>query len=84
LHGGYSALVLDQVMGDLASHNDPNTVAATGTITYRYRRPTRLGPLHAEAHIERTEGRKLMVVAHLADADGPTVEAEGIFIRLKH
>jgi hypothetical protein len=84
LHGGYSALVLDHILGAVASHNDPETVAATGTVTYRYRRPTRLGQLHAEAEIQNIDGRKLLLVGHLSDADGVTVEAEGIFIRLKH
>ena len=83
LHGGYSALVLDHILGATASRNDPNTVAATGTITVRYRRPTRLGLLHAEAAIQRTEGRKVYAVGHLADAEGVTVEAEGLFIVLK-
>ena len=83
LHGGYSALVLDHILGATASRNDPKTVAATGTITVRYRRPTRLGLLHAEASIQRTEGRKVYAVGHLADAEGVTVEAEGLFIVMK-
>ena len=56
LHGGYCALVLDHLLGDLASSgSDFHTVAATGTISLRYQRPTRLGPLHAEAEILKTE-----------------------------
>jgi acyl-coenzyme A thioesterase PaaI-like protein len=83
LHGGYSALVLDHLLGVTASRNDYKTAAATGTITFRYRRPTRLGQLHAEAEIQRTEGRKVYVVGHIADAEGVTVEAEGLFIVVK-
>ena len=82
LHGGYGALVLDHLLGALASYNDPDTPAATGTISFRYQRPTRLGPVHAEAEIKGTDGRKIFVVGHLADAEGVTITAEGVFITL--
>jgi hypothetical protein len=39
--------------------------------------------LHAEARIVRTEGIKTFAVGHLADSDGVTVEAEGVFITPK-
>ena len=52
----------------------------TGTLTLRYRRGTPLGDLRAEAHIDRVEGIKTYAVGHLADAEGVTVEAEGVFI----
>lgn len=83
LHGGYCALVLDHLLGGLASHGSAQTVAATGTISFRYQRPTRLGRLRVEAEIERTEGRKLFLVGHIADSDGITVTAEGLFIALQ-
>ena len=79
VHGGMSALVLDHVLGEAAS--DGITPRFTGTITLRYLRTTQLGRLHAEAHIDRTEGVKTYVVGHLADEDGVTVEAEGVFIK---
>ena len=44
-------------------------------------RTTRLGNLRAEARIARTEGVKTYAVGHLADDEGITVEAEGVFIR---
>jgi len=44
-------------------------------------RATRLGDLHAEARITRSEGVKTYAVGHLADAEGVTVEAEGVFIQ---
>ncbi len=78
VHGGISALVLDHVLGEAAS--DGETPRFTGTITMRYLRTTKLGRLHAEARIDRTEGVKTHVVGHLADEDGITVEAEGVFI----
>ena len=83
LHGGYGALVLDHLLGSVASHNNPDTAAATGTISCRYQRLTRLGPVHAEAEIQSTDGRKIFVVGHLADAEGVTITAEGVFITLK-
>lgn len=82
VHGGYCALVLDHLFGHVASHSDPRSVAATGTISFRYERPTMLGRLHAQAEIQRTEGRKIFVVGHLADADGVTVSGEGLFIAI--
>ena len=80
-HGGIAALVLDHVLGDAAS--SPEKPRLTGTITLRYVRMTRLGRLRAEATIVRTEGVKTYAVGHLADDDGITVEAEGVFIRPK-
>ena len=83
LHGGYGALVLDHILGFVASFGSPETVAATGTITLRYERPTRLGLLHAVAEVQRTEGRKLFLTGHIADADGITVTAEAVYIALQ-
>lgn len=83
LHGGYAALVLDHLFGHVASRGSVTTAAATGTISLRYQRPTRLGVVHAEAEIQRTEGRKIFLVGHLADDEGVTVSAEGLFIALR-
>lgn len=83
LHGGYGALVLDHILGDVASRGSVATMAATGTIGLHYHRPTRLGRLRVEAEIQRTEGRKIFVVGHIADADGITVTAEGLYIALR-
>jgi acyl-coenzyme A thioesterase PaaI-like protein len=81
VHGGVAALVLDHILGEAASNaGDPRF---TGTITLRYLRTTRLGRLHSEARIDRTEGVKTFAVGHLADEDGITVEAEGVFITPK-
>jgi hypothetical protein len=41
----------------------------------------RLGDLHVRAAIVRTEGVKTYASGCLADADGVTVEAEGLFIQ---
>jgi acyl-coenzyme A thioesterase PaaI-like protein len=79
VHGGVAALILDHVLGEAASSQESPRL--TGTITLRYLRTTRLGPLHAEASIDRTEGVKTFAVGHLADDEGVTVQAEGVFIQ---
>lgn len=81
VHGGISAMVLDHVLGAAAS--PPNEPRLTGTITLKYRRPTGLGQLHAEARIVATEGVKTFAVGHIADSEGVTIEADGVFIRPK-
>ncbi len=80
VHGGVLALVLDQLLGEAASDGLTKPLF-TGTITLRYLRGTPLGRLRAEAAIERTDGIKTFVSGHMSDAEGKTVEAEGIFIK---
>jgi acyl-coenzyme A thioesterase PaaI-like protein len=78
VHGGIAALVLDHLLGEAAS--DGVNPRLTGTISFRYVRATRLGQLHAEAITTRTDGVKTFAAGHLADEEGVTVEAEGVFI----
>ena len=78
VHGGVSALILDQLLGEAAGAG--GKPGMTGTLTLRYRRGTPLGHLRAEAWIERSEGIKTWARGHLLDAEGITVEAEGLFI----
>ena len=80
VHGGICALVLDHLLGEAAS-DGLTTPKFTGTISLRYLRGTPLGPLRAEAAVEREEGVKTFAKGYLIDADGVTVEAEGVFIR---
>ncbi|HEY6646377.1 MAG TPA: PaaI family thioesterase, partial [Mycobacterium sp.] len=80
VHGGICALVLDHILGEAASEGLTQP-KFTGTITLRYLRGTPLGPLRAEAFIERIEGVKTFARGYLSDAQGTTVEAEGVFIR---
>jgi acyl-coenzyme A thioesterase PaaI-like protein len=80
VHGGICALVLDHILGEAAS-DGLTTPKFTGTITLRYLRGTPLGPLRAEAFIEREEGVKTFARGYLGNAEGTTVEAEGVFIR---
>lgn len=79
VHGGVAALVLDHVLGEAAS--DGFSPRLTGTISLRYVRATRLGRLHAEATTTRVDGVKTFASGHLADDEGVTVEAEGVFIQ---
>lgn len=79
VHGGVCALVLDHVLGEAAS-GGLTRPAFTGTISCRYVRATRLGALHTEATIERIDGVKTLAVGHLADGEGITVQAEGVFV----
>jgi acyl-coenzyme A thioesterase PaaI-like protein len=78
VHGGVSALVLDQMLGEAAGAG--GKPGMTGTLTLRYRRGTRLGDLRAESWIERSEGIKTWARGHILDDEGVTVEAEGVFI----
>jgi len=79
VHGGVSALVLDHMLGEAASEG-LSKARFTGTITVKYLRGTPLGPLRSEAWIERSEGVKVYARGTISDADGVTVEAEGVFI----
>lgn len=78
VHGGVCALILDHVLG--ATAHQPGRPAYTGTLTLRYVRGTPLGPLRAEAYVDRIEGVKTFAKGHIADARGTTVTAEGVFI----
>jgi hypothetical protein len=77
VHGGVCAMVLDHVLG--ATAHKPGRPAYTGTLSVRYLRGTPLGPLRAEARVDRVEGVKTFASGHIADAQGITVQAEGVF-----
>ena len=73
-----AALILDHVLGEAASRD--RQPRFTGTITMRYLRPTKLGALRTAAISTGTEGVKTYCRGHIADAEGITVQAEGVFI----
>ena len=79
VHGGICALVLDHILGEVASEG-LSQPKFTGTISVKYLRGTHLGPVRAEAFVERSEGFKTYAKGYLRDAEGVTVEAEGVFI----
>lgn len=78
VHGGVSALILDQMLGEAAGAG--GKPGMTATLTLRYRQGTPLGDLRAEAWIERSEGHKTWARGHIVGPEGTTVEAEGLFI----
>jgi uncharacterized protein (TIGR00369 family) len=80
VHGGISALVLDQLLGAAALAN--GTPGMTATLEMRYRRPTPHGvALTAEARVLHVEGRRTTVEARITGPDGrTTVEATGTFV----
>ncbi len=78
VHGGVCALILDHVLG--ATAHQPGRPAYTGTLTLRYERGTPLGPLRASANADRIDGAKIFAKGHIADCQGITVTAEGVFI----
>lgn len=78
VHGGVSALILDQMLGEAAGAG--GKPGMTGTLTLRYRQGTPLGDLRAEAWIDRSEGIKTWAKGHIIGPKGVTVEAEGVFI----
>jgi acyl-coenzyme A thioesterase PaaI-like protein len=79
VHGGVSALVLDEVLGDAAAVG--GGPGMTGRLTISYRRPTPLGRVVFEGWCATREGRKTTVRGHVKDAEGNvTVEAEALFI----
>lgn len=80
VHGGVCALVLDHILGEAASEGLTKPLF-TGTITVKYLRGTPLGGLRAEAAIEHKEDIKTFVRGTICDAEGVTVEAEGVFVK---
>jgi acyl-coenzyme A thioesterase PaaI-like protein len=79
VHGGVSALILDQLLGMAAAA--AGAPGMTGKLNLTYRRPTPLGDLSAKAWVHEVEGHKTIVHGHIIGPDGlPTVEAEGTFV----
>jgi len=79
VHGGMCALVLDHILGEAAS-DQLSKPFFTGTLTCKYLRGTPLGRLRAVASLERVDGVKAYAHGHISDADGVTVQADGVFI----
>ncbi|WP_435873348.1 PaaI family thioesterase [Nocardia farcinica] len=79
VHGGVSALVLDQLLGAVAQR--PGEPAVTGTLTVRYLRPVPLGRIRGEASVRSHEGVKTFASGRIVVAGQPAVLADGVFIR---
>jgi len=82
VHGGVSALIMDQIMGEAAAAG--GRPGMTAYLTTHYRKPTPLGDLEASAWIDSTDGIKTFVKGQLGPVGGePTIETEGLFIMPK-
>lgn len=84
VHGGVSAMLLDQLLGEAAAAG--GRPGMTGTLSLRYRVGTPLGPIRLEAKVEEVRGIKTVVRGRIlaVPAEGGEqvvcVEAEGLFI----
>lgn len=84
-HGGIVALAFDDAMGFVLSII--HSVAYTGEISVRYKAPTPLNtPLVIRARLDRTEGRKLHLVAEMSEdrPDAPLIAtSHALFIAIE-
>jgi acyl-coenzyme A thioesterase PaaI-like protein len=81
VHGGAIALAFDLVLG-LASGWVAQRPAMTGTLTLKYRQPSKLWTeLVYEARAESVGTRTIRAEGTLAGPDGVCVEAEGIWVK---
>ncbi|MFI1196233.1 PaaI family thioesterase [Micromonospora sp. NPDC020750] len=79
VHGGFSAMLMDGIMGTLVRALGIN--AMTGTLTLRYLAPTPLDrPLDLSARAVSREGRKTTVEGRITADGRPTVLGTGIFV----
>lgn len=85
VHGGVSALLMDQVLGHGAIV--AGRWGMTAELTLRYRRPVPLHtPLRLTSRMSEASGRRTTVLGAIAteeDPDVPLVEATGIFVTPK-
>jgi acyl-coenzyme A thioesterase PaaI-like protein len=81
-HGGAIALIFDEMMGRLA--NTERRPARTAYLHVNYRSVTPLDRvLHAEARLDRLDGRKRFLSASLRDGELICADAEGLFVELR-
>ncbi|MFN9303660.1 MAG: DUF4505 family protein [Candidatus Kapaibacterium sp.] len=82
MHGGFVALLLDEVMGKTLSGQ--GVKAPTGTLNVRYHRPTPIGQtLYLKGKQISEQGRKFVIHGEIRDEHHQLLaEAEGLFIRI--
>jgi acyl-coenzyme A thioesterase PaaI-like protein len=82
VHGGMSALLMDQVLGDTAA--EAGVWGMTAHLELDYRGPLPLGePLVLRGRAGESDGRKSLIVGTIARAASPEdvlVEARGLFV----
>jgi acyl-coenzyme A thioesterase PaaI-like protein len=82
LHGGVAAMLLDVVLSSLVQHHGAHTV--TASLTVDFRRPTPLHrPLVITGEIVQEGERKILASGTLVCGGVVTVEAQGVFARLR-
>ena len=83
VHGGVTALLLDQIVGIAARHSHQNAMTASLNVTYS--RPIPLeSTIELHGEVIRRSGRKVWVRAHIALEEVPTIElasAEALLIK---
>ncbi len=80
-HGGWTAGVLDEVLGHVPILN--GQLSVTGTLTIRFEKPVPIErPLRASAWVERREARKWHIAGELvlASSGARLAAATGIFV----
>jgi len=83
VHGGAIALAFDLVLG-LAAGWVAQRPAMTGTLTLRYRKPSKLWTeLVYESSAEAVGARTIRAIGSLTGPDGLCAEAEGIWVRAR-
>lgn len=79
VHGGYSAMLMDALMGSLVRALGVGCM--TGTLTLRYVDLTPLDTqLDLQAQVVERAGRKVFVTAAISAGGSDTVQAQGTFI----
>jgi acyl-coenzyme A thioesterase PaaI-like protein len=84
VHGGYTALVFDEIMGMVSVAHDL-APAVTRSLNVRYRKPVPVEePILLSAWLDRLEDRDLHIVAEmrLAAGDALLASAEAIYRRI--
>ena len=85
-HGGFNALILDQISGSCAHHANPDALPpATATMTTDYRLPVSTPcVVLARAWMIHAEGRKMWINSVLEDSEGKVLaSAKTLFIRAR-
>lgn len=83
LHGGFSAAMLDALLGTLVhAQGEP---AYTGGLDFRFLRPTALHvPIVMEGRVLKTVGRKVYAEGWVSQVGERTVYATGLFVQPAH
>ena len=81
VHGGMTALVLDEVMGNLLWTLKRPSV--TAQMSVRFLKPAYVGEkIHCQAHLKEEKGRVLHVEAVATRAGQKIAQASGVYIRI--